>query len=154
MDRRSTLATLLGQSRTDHSTSPPAPALITSGLNPYNGPFDYEQAAHLLRAIALGGQRHHAGRRLVVRMLGGMTGDDGQLETPAARDAQRPAHLGNRDAAEDQLLEPVGGDPDDLPDMFGRPRFERRSEQAESFAVSLKLGDVAIRDRRASYASL
>jgi len=52
MDRRATIATLLGRK--------PAPAkaaaapLVNSGLEPYTGPWGYEQAAHLLRRSMFG----------------------------------------------------------------------------------------------------
>ena len=47
MNRRATLATLLGRGR----EKPQAPLLpiVNSGLEPYSGPWAYEQAAHLLR---------------------------------------------------------------------------------------------------------
>ena len=46
MDRRATLATLLGR-KSGTST-------INSGLEPYEGPWEYEQAAHLLRRSMFG----------------------------------------------------------------------------------------------------
>ncbi len=53
MNRRATLATLLGRSQSDQMAAP-SPALVVSGLDPYNGPFAYEQAAHLLRRAMFG----------------------------------------------------------------------------------------------------
>ena len=57
MDRRTTLATLFGKSGTtflDETLAATATTTVTSGLAPYNGPFDYEQAAHLLRRTMFG----------------------------------------------------------------------------------------------------
>lgn len=50
MDRRTTLATLLGQKKKVFSVEPP----VNSGLAPYTGPFEYEHAAHLLRRTTFG----------------------------------------------------------------------------------------------------
>lgn len=47
MDRRATIATLLG--RKPGAAQPVAAPLVNSGLEPYSGPWGYEQAAHLLR---------------------------------------------------------------------------------------------------------
>lgn len=52
MDRRTTLATLLGRTPTRSAERPQA--LVTSGLEPYTGPFEYAQAAHLLRRTTYG----------------------------------------------------------------------------------------------------
>jgi uncharacterized protein (DUF1800 family) len=49
MDRRATLATLLGR-----STATMAPPVVNTTLDPYTGPFAYEQAAHLLRRATFG----------------------------------------------------------------------------------------------------
>ena len=55
MDRRTTLAKLIGQRTSDNTTDAPTVASMTlSGLDPYSGPFDYEQAAHLLRRTMFG----------------------------------------------------------------------------------------------------
>ena len=56
MDRRTTLAKMFGQSKTDSATlTPPSVATtVLSGLDPYMGPFEYEQAAHLLRRTMFG----------------------------------------------------------------------------------------------------
>lgn len=53
MDRRATIATLLGR-RPDRPTKATAAPLVTSGLEPYSGPWGYEQAAHLLRRTMFG----------------------------------------------------------------------------------------------------
>ncbi len=50
MDRRATLATLLGKRSRATFQAPP----VTSGLAPYTGPFGFEQAAHLLRRTTFG----------------------------------------------------------------------------------------------------
>lgn len=50
MDRRETLATLLGMRSRAHFQAPP----VNSGLSPYTGPFGFEQAAHLLRRTTFG----------------------------------------------------------------------------------------------------
>ena len=48
MNRRATLATLLGKgSRTQQATAVRPP--VGAGLDPYAGPWGFEQAAHLLR---------------------------------------------------------------------------------------------------------
>lgn len=53
MNRRATLATLLGRSQSDHLAAP-MPALVVSGLDAYTGPFGYEESAHLLRRTMFG----------------------------------------------------------------------------------------------------
>lgn len=52
MDRRATLAAMLGRSRARVS-APPLP-IVNSGLEPYAGPWSFEQAAHLLRRAMYG----------------------------------------------------------------------------------------------------
>ncbi len=56
MDRRTTLAKMFGQSKTD--SAPIAASSVTttalSGLDPYMGSFEYEHAAHLLRRTTFG----------------------------------------------------------------------------------------------------
>lgn len=55
MDRRTTLAKLFGQNKSDHAgfiSSISAAAF--SGLDPYTGPFEFGQAAHLLRRTTFG----------------------------------------------------------------------------------------------------
>ncbi|MCH2082847.1 MAG: DUF1800 domain-containing protein [Saprospiraceae bacterium] len=52
MDRRSTLATLLGR-RTQRQAME-LTTTLTNTLNPYTGPWGYEQAAHLLRRTTFG----------------------------------------------------------------------------------------------------
>ena len=52
MDRRATIATLLGK-RVAPANTVAAP-LVNSGLEPYSGPWEYEQAAHLLRRSMFG----------------------------------------------------------------------------------------------------
>ncbi|MCU0346578.1 MAG: DUF1800 domain-containing protein, partial [Saprospiraceae bacterium] len=54
MDRRTTLAKLLGQTRTDDSAQTLATTAVVSGIVPYTGPFGFEQAAHLLRRTTFG----------------------------------------------------------------------------------------------------
>jgi hypothetical protein len=58
MDRRATLSTLLGKSKKksvqENSFMPPA-----SGLDPYTGPWGFEQAAHLLRRATFGPNVDH-----------------------------------------------------------------------------------------------
>lgn len=57
MDRRTTLAKILGQKRSDNSaktSSATSMANAFSGLAPYAGPFGFEQAAHLLRRTTFG----------------------------------------------------------------------------------------------------
>jgi len=57
MDRRATLAKLLGQKSTDATANTHAAldtSALVSGLAPYNGPFNFEQAAHLLRRATFG----------------------------------------------------------------------------------------------------
>ncbi len=55
MDRRTTLATFFGQKSTDQTTeAATAKPPVTSGLAPYTGPYEYEQAAHLLRRATFG----------------------------------------------------------------------------------------------------
>ncbi|GAB4255270.1 MAG: hypothetical protein Kow0027_21900 [Saprospiraceae bacterium] len=49
MDRRTTLATLLGQ-----KTETAAPPVVSSGLTPYTGSFEFQQASHLLRRTTFG----------------------------------------------------------------------------------------------------
>ena len=51
MDRRATLATLLGKKK---AASSPLPVVVNTGLDPYLGPWGYEQAAHLLRRTTFG----------------------------------------------------------------------------------------------------
>ncbi|MEM1220379.1 MAG: DUF1800 domain-containing protein [Bacteroidota bacterium] len=56
MDRRATLKTLFGgyaSSRQNRLTLA-APPVITSGLDPYTGPWELQQAGHLLRRTTLG----------------------------------------------------------------------------------------------------
>ncbi len=50
MDRRATLATLLGRTVKQSNMAPAA----VSGLEPYNGPWTYQEAAHLLRRCLFG----------------------------------------------------------------------------------------------------
>ena len=52
MDRRTSLAALLGRQKKT-ATAPPAAAVVTS-LDPYTGPFGYAEAAHLLRRTTFG----------------------------------------------------------------------------------------------------
>jgi Protein of unknown function (DUF1800) len=57
MDRRTTLARLLGQKSTDVAVKSAAAldgAAVVSGLAPYTGQFGFEQAAHLLRRATFG----------------------------------------------------------------------------------------------------
>ncbi|MBK8563513.1 MAG: DUF1800 domain-containing protein [Saprospiraceae bacterium] len=54
MDRRATLARLVGHSRSDKAVKTVSSLDILSGLTPYTGPFGYEQAAHLLRRASFG----------------------------------------------------------------------------------------------------
>ena len=55
MDRRTTLAKLLGKANSDKDTIfAPASTTVLSGLDPYTGPFEFEQAAHLLRRTVFG----------------------------------------------------------------------------------------------------
>ena len=56
MDRRTTLAKVFGQAKSDGfiTASPATSATVLSGLDPYTGPFDYEHAAHLLRRTMFG----------------------------------------------------------------------------------------------------
>lgn len=57
MDRRTTLAKIFGQNRSDKlATTNTATAMldVVSGLAPYTGPFGFEQAAHLLRRTTFG----------------------------------------------------------------------------------------------------
>ncbi len=53
MDRRSTLATLLGRKRKVKAKKAMA-VTLTTGLDPYTGTWGYEQAAHLLRRSMFG----------------------------------------------------------------------------------------------------
>ncbi len=53
MDRRATIATLLGRGPVPPARAAAAP-LTNSGLEPYAGPWGYEQAAHLLRRTMFG----------------------------------------------------------------------------------------------------
>jgi uncharacterized protein (DUF1800 family) len=53
MDRRATLHTLLGK-KSDRSTTWKPLVPFGSGLEPYTGPWEYEQAAHLLRRTMFG----------------------------------------------------------------------------------------------------
>ncbi|HMP12467.1 MAG TPA: DUF1800 domain-containing protein [Saprospiraceae bacterium] len=53
MDRRATLHTLLGKN-SDRSTALKPLVPLGSGLEPYTGPWEYEQAAHLLRRTMFG----------------------------------------------------------------------------------------------------
>lgn len=52
MNRRATIATLLGKKSEEKTTV--SPPLVLSGLDPYTGTWDYEQAAHLLRRAMFG----------------------------------------------------------------------------------------------------
>lgn len=52
MDRRATLATLMGKRQAEASPLPLP--IVNSGLEPYSGPWAYEQAAHLLRRAMFG----------------------------------------------------------------------------------------------------
>ena len=56
MDRRATLASFLGQhSTTKQSTKKAAaPPVVNTGLEPYDGPWELSQAAHLLRRAMFG----------------------------------------------------------------------------------------------------
>ena len=57
MDRRTTIARLLGQKSTDAALKSAASldsAAVVSGLVPYSGPFGFDQAAHLLRRATFG----------------------------------------------------------------------------------------------------
>lgn len=53
MDRRATLATILGQSKVKQSKHRAAPPVLTS-LSPYTGAWGREQASHLLRRATFG----------------------------------------------------------------------------------------------------
>jgi uncharacterized protein (DUF1800 family) len=52
MNRRATIATLFGKKSTE--TIVGSPPLVLSGLDPYTGTWEYEQAAHLLRRAMFG----------------------------------------------------------------------------------------------------
>lgn len=55
MDRRTTLAKLVGRKKKVAKVASVATALMPpAGLDPYTGPFEYEQAAHLLRRTTFG----------------------------------------------------------------------------------------------------
>ena len=63
MNRRTTLAALLGNRANISNAAPPhgghtstaaGPSPVNSGLAPYTGPFEFEQAAHLLRRTTFG----------------------------------------------------------------------------------------------------
>ncbi|TAK45982.1 MAG: DUF1800 domain-containing protein [Saprospiraceae bacterium] len=63
MNRRTTLAALLGNRANTSTAAPPdgghtsttaGPSPVNSGLAPYTGPFEFEQAAHLLRRTTFG----------------------------------------------------------------------------------------------------
>ncbi|MCB0517875.1 MAG: DUF1800 domain-containing protein [Lewinellaceae bacterium] len=55
MNRRTTLAKFFGRSQSDQSAAAnTALSMVVSGLDPYTGPFGYEQAAHLLRRATFG----------------------------------------------------------------------------------------------------
>ncbi|MEO1257836.1 MAG: DUF1800 domain-containing protein [Bacteroidota bacterium] len=56
MDRRTTLASLFGRTKSDKiiDAMPTAASTVLSGLDPYTGPFEYEHAAHLLRRTIFG----------------------------------------------------------------------------------------------------
>lgn len=54
MDRRSTLATLLGRRKSKVKSKKAAVVTLTTGLDPYTGTWGYEQAAHLLRRSMYG----------------------------------------------------------------------------------------------------
>ena len=56
MDRRATLKTLFGgqASTRQNRLTMAAPPVITSGLDPYTGPWELQQASHLLRRTMLG----------------------------------------------------------------------------------------------------
>lgn len=53
MDRRSALATFLGQSKKSKTLEEKAPIAVSS-LNPYTGPWTFAEAAHLLRRTTFG----------------------------------------------------------------------------------------------------
>lgn len=56
MDRRTTLAKMLGRKakKTTSDAAQPLATMVASGLDPYTGPFEFEQAAHLLRRTMSG----------------------------------------------------------------------------------------------------
>ena len=56
MNRRASLAAFFGQSQNKetHQQLAPPPVLVTSGIDPYTGPWEYEHAAHLLRRAMFG----------------------------------------------------------------------------------------------------
>ncbi len=64
MDRRATLATLMGRRKTGESSTQSTKATFgitrqMTGLEPYTGPWGYEQAAHLLRRCTFGPTYEH-----------------------------------------------------------------------------------------------
>jgi len=54
MNRRTTLATLFGRSSAATTTTVAAPPVVNTGLDPYAGSWEFEQAAHLLRRATFG----------------------------------------------------------------------------------------------------
>lgn len=54
MDRRSTLATLVGKKRQQKSTAAASMTTSVNSLEPYAGPWGFDQAAHLLRRATFG----------------------------------------------------------------------------------------------------
>ena len=54
MDRRSTLATLLGRKKSKSDSKKAMITTLTTGLDPYTGSWGYEQASHLLRRSTFG----------------------------------------------------------------------------------------------------
>ncbi len=54
MDRRTTLSTLLGKKKSDHKAFRTSEKIASTSLNPYSGPWDFEQAVHLLRRTIYG----------------------------------------------------------------------------------------------------
>jgi hypothetical protein len=54
MDRRATLATLLGRTKQQKNARTASAAPVVSGILPYAGPWEFEQAAHLLRRAMFG----------------------------------------------------------------------------------------------------
>ncbi|MBK8704247.1 MAG: hypothetical protein IPN33_11930 [Saprospiraceae bacterium] len=57
MDRRATLAALFGAKRSRANTTTTPSLGLTSGLEPYAGPWGYDEAAHLLRRSMFGPSR-------------------------------------------------------------------------------------------------
>ncbi|MCC6725724.1 MAG: DUF1800 family protein [Saprospiraceae bacterium] len=100
MERRTTLAKLCGQHKSEKAAATTTTVATVSGLTPYSGAFGFEQAAHLLRRASFGAS--HQQIKDVANM-----GLDAAIQQLMTLPADPPSPPVNYNFAEDTLT-PIG----------------------------------------------